>query len=273
MEFALDSLESRTLLSVVGPVAPEAPVGPDSFAVVAACERAATDVVNIPDPVLRSAIRQALGKPEGDITRRAMLHLKTLTASVGPVWYTGGIRSLEGLQYATNLRELMVYNNRISDLSPISRLPQLVRLNVGRNRISDLRPLQRMTELRRVVLTDNRIIDLRPLARLVKVTFLSVGANKITNLRPLAKMTKLMHLGADANPLRTLRTLPVFRQSADLFLTETGITDLSPLLKLPNPGYIDVSYNGLDLSPGSAASLVIAELQRRGAVVEYLLQE
>ena len=95
MPFSLENLESRTLLSLAGPAAIQAPVATEPSVAVAVCGRVATDVVNIPDPVLRSAIRQALGKPEGAITRRAMLHLKTLTASVGPVWYTGGIRSLE----------------------------------------------------------------------------------------------------------------------------------------------------------------------------------
>ena len=74
---------------------------------LAVCESALSlraEVVNIPDPGLQSIIREALGRPTGDITKEDMLGLTNLTA------FDRIIGSLEGLGNAVNLTTLDLGN-------------------------------------------------------------------------------------------------------------------------------------------------------------------
>ncbi len=74
--------------------------------------------VTIPDANLRAHIERKLGKSSGaPIYTSEMARIETLIAR------SSDIRSLEGLQFATNLIGLHVDFNDISDLTPLSRLP------------------------------------------------------------------------------------------------------------------------------------------------------
>ena len=52
-----------------------------------------------------------------------------------------GIKSLNGLETATNLHSLNLSHNRISDLTPLAYLTQLQVLSLDSNEISDIAPL------------------------------------------------------------------------------------------------------------------------------------
>ena len=69
--------------------------------------------MNIPDPNLRAAIESQLGKTTGaTITVADMKTLTSLTAR------DANISNLTGLEHATNLTDLDLINNNISDLAP-----------------------------------------------------------------------------------------------------------------------------------------------------------
>lgn len=74
-------------------------------------------VVNIPDPNLRAAINQALGRNILDaLNAGEMAQLTTLTAS------NRNITNLAGLQYAVNLTFLDLRNNNINSFAPVAGL-------------------------------------------------------------------------------------------------------------------------------------------------------
>nr|VFJ54078.1 MAG: hypothetical protein BECKFW1821B_GA0114236_10177 [Candidatus Kentron sp. FW] len=77
--------------------------------------------VYIPDPVLRRAINQALGRNSADALNRG--ELLRLTSLIAP---SAGITNLTGLEMATNLATLDLNGNTISDLSPLSGLDNLI---------------------------------------------------------------------------------------------------------------------------------------------------
>ena len=79
--------------------------------------------VDIPDPNLRAAIAETLGKaPNATITVAEMEGLGRLVAR------DSGIKDLTGLQLAINLNHLSLSGNQISDLSPIMGLTKLNKL-------------------------------------------------------------------------------------------------------------------------------------------------
>ncbi len=82
--------------------------------------RYVTPVVYMPDANLRAVIRDALGKSRfAPITTTDMASLTTLDAS------NRNIRDLTGLEFATNLTELNLMDNRLSSLSVTAHIPAL----------------------------------------------------------------------------------------------------------------------------------------------------
>ena len=87
----------------------------DKTPVVPQPDRLPGAVVDIPDPNLHAVIAEALGKtPNAPITAEEMERLGRLDVE------SRGIQDLTGLQFATNLNNLHLRNNQISDLSPIA---------------------------------------------------------------------------------------------------------------------------------------------------------
>ena len=84
------------------------------------------DQISIPDANLQAVIEAALGKARGaTITKGEM---RTLTSLNAPDVV---ISDLTGLEFATNLTELVLYGSNISDLSPLSGLTKLTSLWLG----------------------------------------------------------------------------------------------------------------------------------------------
>ena len=124
------------------------------------------DAVHIPDPNLRAALARMLGQRSDDpITVSQMEqfsrfsragHTKNGVYVEGLTLFNQGIKDLTGLEYAINLKELFVREQReefrlngISDLTPISGLTQLESLDIGGigNHVSDLSPIANLTNI------------------------------------------------------------------------------------------------------------------------------
>ena len=134
------------------------------------------------------------------------------------------------LMYMKNLTELSLWNNQISDLSPLSGLTNLTKLELGANNlIKDLSPLSGLVNLVELRLSSNQISDLTPLSELTSLSSLSLGDNQITDLTPLANLLSLTELGLENNQIRDLSPLSVLRNLANLYLWGNQISDLSPL--------------------------------------------
>ena len=146
--------------------------------------------VHIPDPGLRAAISEALdGAP---VTRETMLRLTELNAS------ERGVTDLTGLGYAHNLRWLTLVYNKIADLTPISDL-RLESLRMWENAVSDLSPLAGMRSLTLLDLGYNHISDIFALANLTNLEWLELQGNRITDVTPLAGLTSLRQLWVTEN--------------------------------------------------------------------------
>jgi len=115
---------------------------------------------NIPDANFRLAINDALG--QGPDYQPTVQDLESLTDDLSASLYD--IISIEGAQHLVNLQVLYLYNNYISDLSPLSGLNNLWYLDLGSNQISDLSPLGTVSNLQELLLDSNQISDLSPLA-------------------------------------------------------------------------------------------------------------
>ena len=122
--------------------------------------------VNIPDPNLRAAIETALGKAAGaPIT---VADMETLTSLIAR---DANISNLTGLEHATNLTDLDLIGNSISNLSPLSSLINLTRsMGLTKTRYRMCRRCPGLTNLWRLTLASNSISDVSPLSGLTNLS-------------------------------------------------------------------------------------------------------
>ena len=130
-------------------------------------------VVTFVDWYLDAAIRDALGRPMGDILDTDLAVLTDLDV------HDLRIVNLAGLEYCTNLTSLGLSANQIVDLSPLSGLTGLASLDLSANQIIDLSPLSGLMGLTNLDLSSNQISDLSPLTGLTGLTSLDIGHNPL----------------------------------------------------------------------------------------------
>lgn len=115
-----------------------------------------SSTITIPDANLKSAVLRQLKKSStSTITVEHLKSLTTLSANFK------GIKSLEGLQYCTNLKLLNLKNNNISNISPLAHLTNLKYLYIDSNEIYDASPLANLNSLSGLSI-NNQTINLLP---------------------------------------------------------------------------------------------------------------
>ncbi len=187
----------------------------------------------MPDVNLRQAVRETL-----ELTADESLRKDQMQQIVSLYLKDKGISDITGLEFATNITELDISQNPITDLRPLSNLTQLIGLHFwhfpGNSTNLDLRPLASLINLEVIVFEGNGISDITPLAGLKKLRELYLTNNRIEEVHSLAGLIDL----------------------EILFLEGNGITDISPLSNLKKLRILHLKYNNIqDLSPVSDLNL------------------
>ena len=203
-------------------------------------------VVHIPDPNLRTAIAEALGKnPNAPITVEEIKRLDELRAN------GRGIQDLTGLQFATNVTFLQLEGNEISDLSPIAGLINVRDLRLNNNLISDISPYRGLTNLTSTSFRNNMVSDISPLAGLINLNYLAFTGTNVSDLSPITKLINLESLSFEGNNVSDLSPVSGF---INLKRISAGwghsVSDLSPLAGLTKLENIALNAGKLsDLTP------------------------
>ncbi|MBD2203419.1 leucine-rich repeat domain-containing protein [Calothrix sp. FACHB-1219] len=162
-------------------------------------------------------------------------------------------------QQLASLIRLRLYNEEISDLSPLSTLTNLAYLELTRNNICDISPLSTLSNLRHLALSHNQIADFSPLSKLTNLTKLFVWRNKINvDLSQFSSLVNLTLLDVSSNQISSLSPLSNLINLTQLFLNYNRepedqisdlISDLSPLSGLQNLTVLHLGDNQIsDLS-------------------------
>jgi len=216
--------------------------------------------VHFTDPQFKSAIEAELGIK--DPTRRDLYDLYYLDAS------DKKIESIQGIEYATNLKQLILNKNQIQYLSPLADMNHLIYLSVVGNRIknitplstldsikilylndnqiTDITPLRHLTSLRELKLNSNKIVDISVLANLNDLRFLELKWNKIKNVNPLSELTNLYDLRLGSNHIKDISPLAKLNKLSSLFLADNQIEDIEPISHFKNMHRINLKRNPLN---------------------------
>ena len=211
----------------------------------------ASGEVEIPDPNLERAIREAMGLPsEVPLTQLVMSQLIELEARYRQ------IADLTGLEYATNLESLVLSVNNVQDITPLAGLIKLEFLILRKNPITNLTPLANLTNLTYIHLGHVQSSDITPLANLIKLKQAWLNNMQLQDITPLANLTQLMRLGLSYNRIVDISALANLTQLEELWLNNNRIVDVSPLANLTQLEELYIERNRIsDFSPLQGLSL------------------
>ena len=246
-----------------------------------------TNPVEIPDEALQTGIRDELGLAEDAvITCEDLANLSEFSYDVGDS-FRPTIRSLEGLQYAVNLKIFRLANNSLTpeaftplqgltsleilsfsvdgaDSSALSFLKTLINLKtlvVEPSSVPvdtedyigptiDLSPLQNLTNLTSLRLLYFSLDDLGPLRDLTKLTDLLLANSSVSDLGPLENLINLEFLYLGNNDIGELDALSKLTKLSELWLAENTISDLTGLQNLTSLVELNLVANNIsDLEP------------------------
>lgn len=156
------------------------------------------------------------------------------------------IQDIEPLRNLSKLEVLYMLGTNIEDISPLAGLNELVDVQIGQTLITDIGPLSGKERLENLSITGTDVVDISPLAGLPSLSGLDIKGTLVTDLSPISSLKNLDHLwlGGKIGSLHDslgeisyetdLTPLSGSENLEYLALHYTGITDLSPIVELPN---------------------------------------
>ncbi|MBA3927745.1 MucBP domain-containing protein [Listeria rustica] len=196
--------------------------------VPAAAEATDNEIVVFPDENLEIAVRSTLESGAKPITRGMMKQLNGLRIEDG--W---GISSLEGLQYATNLRTLSASGGSGCDIRDISPLANLTKLDflylAGNAHLSDINTLSTLTALKTFRGNECAIQQVPDLTALKNLEILELHRNQIQNAEFVSTLSpSIRDLTLDYNEISDASPLASIHNTT-ISLTNNHILDVSML--------------------------------------------
>ena len=223
------------------------------------------------EPLLEAAVREALHRPEGELTLRDLkeveeIHIfgRQIYEREDQIWFlgafpflwdaglrasedylvNGGISSLKDLQALPSLKALCLYNQEISDIEAL-RNTEIATIGLGYNPLVDLSPLEGNRAIRSLNLSCLAIDSADLIATLPNLTDLTIAGTDIASLEPLRDMPieSFNFFGitfTDVWPMTTwkhLQTVLIGNLDEDIVhaLNETSVTHLTVTHAMQTP--------------------------------------
>lgn len=187
-----------------------------------------------------------------------------VTGSESPV----GLRSLAGIGDFPSLDTLRLSRPEVEDLSPLARLPNLRRLYVSSGSLTSLSTLPVLEALEELSMVGGELRTLERMPSLPNLTSLSLRSNELRDLEGIPRLPKLEKLNVEGNPLESLEALapeaapgegpsprpeasdhPLLPALADLDISNTEVSDLSPIRHLPALERVDLQLTSVERLP------------------------
>ena len=198
-----------------------------------------------PSSRCEAAVREAFGKPEGDILVVEALDVETLEVP------KTGIKDLSFIECFVSLKVLNLADNSIADLSPLQDLQNLQQVNLANNdNIADISPLAGK-DIIWLDISQNKVEDISVLASMVNMQELSIAENKmLEDISCLSGMSQLTKLTANHCRISDLTPLLGLEQLVWLDLDHNQLVDIYGLLRMPWLEYLDLASNKIaDITP------------------------
>lgn len=180
--------------------------------------RALSPAYQFREPLIEQAVREALRKPEGELSKEDLsqvtsLHIygKQIYQYEGQFWFRG--KYDYAYLYDFQQSGLFEQNGGISSLEDVRALPNLTELSVYNQNISDLEPLHG-TKIARLGLAHNPITSLAPLRGNGNIQYLNISCLPLDGLGDVSTLSGLRELNLSdmqVNSVEILTSLPLRR--------------------------------------------------------------
>lgn len=163
------------------------------------------------DAVLNIAAVRVLDIAENDFVSTEWLPRAAFASDILALMAGGNrLATLDGMASLANLKTLIISNNQIEDISPVTKLSALTKLSASNNNIrvipGDFVKLQNLCELRMAHNRLSHIPEESVLARLSALKIFDIGHNRITSFENLkACASGLTHVNLRGNPACNLQ--------------------------------------------------------------------
>ncbi|KJR89117.1 adenylate cyclase [Sporothrix schenckii 1099-18] len=152
---------------------------------------------------------------------------------------------------ADTLQELDVYDNLVSHMRGVEKLPNLTSLDLSFNKIKHIKHLAPLTKLVDLYLVANKVSSLDGLADLpaaATLRMLELGSNRLRSIAPLAGFgfVALEELWLAKNKITSLEGLQNLPKLRLLSVQSNRIRDLRPLHGVPTLEELYISHNALE---------------------------
>lgn len=202
----------------------------------------ANDESGIPDKALYKGILKALGKKTNEtFTKQEAEKLTELE--------TGGVSSLQGIGYLSQLEQLRIEGWKLRSLEGVDELHKLVDLDVSYNKLKSLKSLGNLTSLEYLTVDLNQLTSLEGIENLKNLKGLYASWNKITNLKPLKGLTNLEYVWITNNNLKSLKGIENSKNLRSLLILANNLTNVNELKGLTNLEELNISYNKIKKLP------------------------
>lgn len=186
--------------------------------------------IEIEDKVLLNELNLLLNKKEDntDILRSELESLEVLKID------NSKLKSLKGLEYAINLKELTIRNSSLINFDTISNFKYLTKLDLMDNNIESIDFLNNLEDLEYLNLQGNDIKSINSInGRLTLLKELNISYNSLYSIE-LNSLNNLAKLDASNNHISTVVGMEDITSLEELNLNNNNIGDISLLVNLEN---------------------------------------
>ncbi len=197
-----------------------------------------SDLVEFTDEVLEEKVREAIGKPSGDISILEAEDVTMLDLSMEPGVSIPRIKNLSSLYYFTKLTSLNLAwalddQDLVVDISVLADLEDLEALYLNSNGLNDISSLVGLTEMKDLKIWGNNISDISALSQMTMLEDLWMQGNQISDIGVLSSIgSNLVRLYLDDNQIEDISPLKELTKLRSLKLDGNPIVDYSPIKEI-----------------------------------------
>jgi len=198
---------------------------------------------------IETAIRKAVGKPTGKLTKVDLEKVTRLPL------YDSELTDVTALKELTQLQALHLNGNQLTDVKELENLTQLKKLSLDENQLTRVKGLEKLTQLKELWLKDNPDLNKAQIDELKKaLPKCFISSNPTLNAEESAKFIDAAIRKAAKKPTGEL-TEADLKKVAELRFEDCQLTDVTTLKEL-------TQLKELDLIDNPLTKAQIVELQK-----------
>ncbi len=160
--------------------------------------------------------------------------------------------NISALSNLTNLTKLELSNTQLNNIYELSSLSNIIELSIDTNKISDISALRSLTKLKILKLSHNKISNIVALRNLTNIIKLDLSYNKIRDISALSNLTKIEILHSQNNKISNILAVSNFTKLIELNLRNNKVSNISAiqsLIDVKTITFIDLRNNLIEELP------------------------